>query len=574
MSRPIEDLAVLSRVKGSQQERAMDFQYRSGDQPLSGYTIKRGVGWGGFGEVYYAVSDGGKEVALKLVRRHLDVELRGVRQCLNLKSPNLVNLFDVRETERGENWIVMEFVNGPSLQDRLKDSVGSLPYSETRQWLLGIAQGVDYLHRSGIVHRDLKPGNIFRDDETVKIGDYGLSKFLSVSRRSNQTQSVGTVHYMAPEISTGNYGRGVDIYSTAVIAFEMLAGDVPFDGETPGEVLMKHLTAEPDLARIETRYRPLFVKALAKNPDDRFDSATALFEAVDAVTMGQPIPQSIATQGTPSSLLPTGSSDPRKRDREPSAPVPLRETPPVAAVSMAETMPHRAVGDMQLSIPPLPGTWQAKRREASQFLWQIFLVGLLSSILPAVSLKAWTALDGTYRPTMVEAVALSTVTALSSVGIVALGAIWRRSRTEAAGRHLHSLLFGLALGAAWFSLDLWLLQIEPDLLLTGGLAAVWSERGVDLLGPHLLGYATLCGLTLAIPDWHNAVSADRRSRVNIGWIVWPAVTAFAIGSIIAEIDAYYVSAAMGLTGLIVQWVSPHESILLRRRRQRRQFAGR
>ncbi len=261
----------------------MDFQYRSGDQPLAGYTIKRGIGWGGFGEVYYAVSEGGKEVALKLVRRHLDVELRGVRQCLNLKSPNLVSIFDVRESERGENWIVMEYIQGPSLQDRIKEAKGALSYAETRDWLSGIAQGVDYLHRSGIVHRDLKPGNIFRDDQIIKIGDYGLSKFLSVSRRSNQTQSVGTVHYMAPEISTGNYGRGVDIYSTAVIAFELLTGDVPFDGETPGEVLMKHLTASARTGRIETKYRDLFAKALAKKPEDRFGSATALFEAIDAV---------------------------------------------------------------------------------------------------------------------------------------------------------------------------------------------------------------------------------------------------------------------------------------------------
>lgn len=546
----------------------MDFQYRSGDQPLEGYTIKRGVGWGGFGEVYFAVSDGGKDVALKLVRRHLDVELRGVRQCINLKSPNLVNIFDVKETPRGENWIVMEFVQGPSLHDRLKDAGGALAYSETREWLSGIAVGVDYLHRSGIVHRDLKPGNIFRDDAIVKIGDYGLSKFLSVSRRSNQTQSVGTVHYMAPEISTGNYGRGVDIYSTAVIAFEMLSGDVPFDGETPGEVLMKHLTAAPDLDRIEPRYRALFAKALAKAPEERFESASLLFEAIDAIAQGRAMPASRPATSSSEFRPASPSVDPRSA----GASGPLG--PPVPSDPMAETMPHRSSTEMQLSIPPLPGTWQAKRRDASQFLWQLFLVGLLSSILPAVALKAWMAVDGTYRPTMVEAVDLSAVTALSSAGIVSLGALWRRTRTEAAGRHLHSLLFGLVLGAVWFGLDLWLLRIEPDLLLSGGLSAVWSERGIDLLGTHLLGYATLCGLTLAIPDWHGAVSSERRSRVSVGWVVWPAVTAFAIGSIIAEIDAYSVTAAMGLTGLIVQWVSPHESVLLRRRRQRRQFAGR
>ncbi len=574
MNRPFTPMGmapvgVLSGVQAIQQERAMDFQYRSGDQPLAGYTIKRGIGWGGFGEVYYAVSEGGKEVALKLVRRHLDVELRGVRQCLNLRSPNLVSIYDVRESDRGENWIVMEYIQGPSLQDRIKEAKGALSYPETRDWLAGIALGVDYLHRSGIVHRDLKPGNIFRDDQIVKIGDYGLSKFLSVSRRSNQTQSVGTVHYMAPEISTGNYGRGVDIYSTAVIAFELLTGDVPFDGETPGEVLMKHLTAAPELGRIETKYRDLFAKALAKKPEDRFGSATALFEAIDAVANGRPIP---VTASIPVEAAVSSSADPREPLVSPGRLA--RETPVAASDPMAETLAHPTAADMNLSIPPLPGTWQAKRREWSQFAWQLFLVGLLSSILPAVSLKAWGAIDGGYRPSMVDAVSLSTVTSIASAGIVTLGALWRRTRTEAAGRHLHSLLFGLALGAIWFGLDLWLLQIEPDLVLAGSLSALFSDRLIDILGPHLLGYATLCGLTLAIPDWHGAVSSDRRSRVNIGWVIWPAIAAFAIGSLIAEIDAYYVTAAMGLTGLIVQWVSPHESNLLRRRRQRRQFAGR
>src|SRR3984893_14005691 len=92
------------------------FAFASGARPLEGYTIKRGVGHGGFGEVYYAVSDGGKEVALKLVRRNLDIEIRGVTQCLNLKHPNLVALFDVRQDEHEETWVVVEYVSGECLQ--------------------------------------------------------------------------------------------------------------------------------------------------------------------------------------------------------------------------------------------------------------------------------------------------------------------------------------------------------------------------------------------------------------------------------------------------------------------------
>ncbi len=183
-------------------EPQQEYAYRSGDRPLDGYTIKRGLGSGGFGEVYYAVSDGGKEVALKLVRRYLDVEMRGVIQCLNLKSPNLITIYDVRTNPKGEQWIVMEYLGGKSLGDIVKDTQGPMPVAEALRWLRGIAKAIDDLHEHGIVHRDLKPGNVFSEGSLVKVGDYGLSKFISNSRRSGQTQSIGTVHYMAPEIST------------------------------------------------------------------------------------------------------------------------------------------------------------------------------------------------------------------------------------------------------------------------------------------------------------------------------------------------------------------------------------
>src|SRR5437762_6642236 len=93
----------------------MKFTYSSGQRVLDGYTLKRGVGHGGFGEVYYALSDGGKEVALKLVRGNLDIELRGVAQCLNLKHPNLVSLYDMKTDPQGDRWVIMEYISGETL---------------------------------------------------------------------------------------------------------------------------------------------------------------------------------------------------------------------------------------------------------------------------------------------------------------------------------------------------------------------------------------------------------------------------------------------------------------------------
>lgn len=277
---------------GPSQGRApFKFLYPTGSKALDGYTIKRGIGRGGFGEVYFATSDAGKEVALKLIRRNLDVELRGVRHCLNLKHPNLIAVYDIRSDSVGDQWVVMEYVSGNSLEDAIQRYPDGMPVEEVVRWMQGIGAGVAYLHDHGIVHRDLKPGNVFLDLDstdggTVKIGDYGLSKFISCSRRSGQTESVGTVHYMAPEIANGRYGREIDTYALGVMLYEMLTGHVPFEGESVGEVLMKHLTAEPDLSMLEPPFREIVERTLAKDPEVRIGSVGEMLAMMPGVAPG------------------------------------------------------------------------------------------------------------------------------------------------------------------------------------------------------------------------------------------------------------------------------------------------
>lgn len=258
----------------------MKFTLSTGDKPLPGYTIKRGVGIGGFGEVYFAVNDAGKEVALKRIQRNLDIEVRGVRQCLNLKHPNLIALYDIQFDEHQQGWIVMEYVSGPSLRDMIDRYPTGLPVAELRNWFSQIASAVTYLHDHGIVHRDLKPANIFADEGIVKIGDYGLSKFISCSRRGGQTESVGTFHYMAPEIGKGEYGKEIDIYALGIILYEMATGCVPFDGESSQEIIMKHLTADPDLSRVASPVREVVGKALQKNAAHRFADVREMISAL------------------------------------------------------------------------------------------------------------------------------------------------------------------------------------------------------------------------------------------------------------------------------------------------------
>lgn len=247
----------------------MKFTFAPESKPLAGFTIKRAIDRGGFGEVYYALSDSGKEVALKLLQQNMEIELRGVTQCLNLKHPNLVTIFDVKTDRDGDHWVVMEYVSGQGLDKALHQYPQGMPMEQVRYWLSGISEGLSYLHSRGLVHRDLKPSNVFRDGETIKIGDVGLSKFITHSRRSANTQSVGTVYYMAPEVARGRYGKEVDVYAVGVMVYEMITGVVPFDGESTAEILMKHLSEQPDLNRLPVHLRAVMGRALEKDPQKR-----------------------------------------------------------------------------------------------------------------------------------------------------------------------------------------------------------------------------------------------------------------------------------------------------------------
>ncbi|HET6879844.1 MAG TPA: protein kinase [Pirellulales bacterium] len=347
--------ATEAEPESAPRPASMKFTYPSGSRPLEGYTIKRGVGRGGFGEVYYATSDAGKEVALKLIRRNLDVELRGVTQCLNLKHPNLLSLFDVKQDELGDSWVVMEYVAGDSLEAVLQRHPQGLPPDEVLRWFRGIAAGVCYLHDHGIVHRDLKPGNIFCDEGIVKIGDYGLSKFISASRRSGQTESVGTVHYMAPEIGNGRYGKEIDIYALGIILYEMLTGHVPFEGESVGEVLMKHLTAEPNLEGVEEPYRSAIAKTLTKNPDTRIK------------TVGELLALLPATQGPGGEFLHGGAGRP-SHEVAPNAIDGVRNGAAEAAVPQRDGVAGKAAGKnceataaeiVPASVVPEEPVWRA-----------------------------------------------------------------------------------------------------------------------------------------------------------------------------------------------------------------------
>lgn len=257
-----------------------DYRYKYGDRPLEGYTIQRAAGKGGFGEVYYAVSDSGRQVAIKTVQNHEQIELRGIKQCMNLKSPHLVSIFDVKYNDRGQPFVIMEYVSGISLRDLLNEHPSGIGSQKAAFFLREIAKGLSHLHECGIVHRDLKPGNIFYENGYVKIGDYGLTKAISTSQHSGQTITVGTVHYMAPEIGEGKYDCSIDIYALGILFYEMLTGQVPFFGASPAEILMKHMKSEPELEGVDENFARVIRRALAKDPDERYKTVQEMVEDV------------------------------------------------------------------------------------------------------------------------------------------------------------------------------------------------------------------------------------------------------------------------------------------------------
>jgi eukaryotic-like serine/threonine-protein kinase len=347
----------MPKANQSLQQAQGRYTYGSGARPLDGYTIKRAIGRGGFGEVYYATSDSGKEVALKLILRNLDVERRGVSHCMNLKCPNLLTIFDLKTSDDEDTFVVMEYVAGPSLASVLKQYPNGLPPAEIRHWLKGLVEGVAYLHDHGVVHRDLKPANLFMEEGIVKIGDYGLAKLITPSQGTEHSESIGTCHYMAPEIGSGKYHKPIDVYAIGVILYEMLTGKVPFDGETVNEVLMKHLTARPDLSKLAEPYKGIVAKALAKDPNHRPSRLYDLLTPEDAPRAPDVriIGDAKAGRGAPGGGNAAGAEDDVLR---------IEAEEPIFYIG-PDTRPPRMPGQWRNAVGArLRANWQALKRPA------------------------------------------------------------------------------------------------------------------------------------------------------------------------------------------------------------------
>jgi len=499
----------------------MKFTYNSGQRPLDGYTLKRGIGRGGFGEVYYGVSDGGKEVALKLVHGNEEIELRGVAQCLNLKHANIVNLYDLRTDVQGDHWVVMEYVAGEPLSVVLNRHPRGLPPELAQQWFLALARAVGYLHDHGIVHRDLKPGNIFLENGIVKVGDYGLSKFISSSQRTAQTQSVGTVYYMAPEISTGNYNKQIDIYAAGVILYEMLTGRVPFEGESAGEILMKHLTSPPDLSKLPAEYVAIVGRALAKNPAHRYASMMEMAKAVETVGVAD---ARASVPSRPAPVIPI----PRPVNLNPVRPEPILTVQPVVS-------------------------FRGQLAELSGSL-------ALSTVLAALLSTLWAAVGRINDLTWIGSLFFLTVAVCWAVLIPAK--VWNGRAGDGLLRRVVMMFLGVLVGAAALWLNGW--APHPAASATAAAAnnqASWgppvslgAREGISVGA----GYLSYFALALCALRWWKMADRHRAHRFSCFPVLAAGFWALLLLFIWPLPDSPYGAIALVMASVIVQWVSPWE----------------
>jgi serine/threonine-protein kinase len=275
------------------------------------YTVVRKLGAGGMANVYLAEDQElGRRVAIKILNeRHANDEQfverfrREAKNAAALSHPNIVSIYDRGEAE-GTYYIAMEYIDGRSLKELIV-SRGPAPITVAVEYARQILSALRFAHRHGIVHRDIKPHNALVDAEgRVKVTDFGIAR-AGTSQMTEAGSIVGTAQYLSPEQARGApVDPRSDIYSLGVVLYELLTGAVPFNGDTPVEIAMKHLSAlpEPPSARRAEIPRDLdliVLRALAKDPEDRYQSAEEMDLDLERFLRGSavsPVTEEAATQ--------------------------------------------------------------------------------------------------------------------------------------------------------------------------------------------------------------------------------------------------------------------------------------
>ncbi len=259
------------------------------------YQLKKLIGSGGMANVFEAEDlEENRIVAVKLLKKEYLTNEEFVRRFRNesrvisvLDHPNIVKVYDVNFTGE-DQYIVMEYIDGVTLNQYIHHQ-GQLRWKDAVHFLRQILQALQHAHDHGVVHRDIKSQNIMLlRDGTIKVMDFGIARFAREDIRSGRNKAIGSVHYISPEQACGEESDAKsDIYSVGVLLYEMLSGSVPFDGDTPEEVAMKHIHEKPTPLHQLNPEIPIGLceicdKAMQKDKNMRYRSAKEMLAAVDA----------------------------------------------------------------------------------------------------------------------------------------------------------------------------------------------------------------------------------------------------------------------------------------------------
>jgi serine/threonine-protein kinase len=264
------------------------------NRQLGKYTILEELGRGGFGTVYRATDNVlDREVAIKLLHPQLMVEMnfaerfrKEAKLVARIEHSNIVTIYDLGEQE-GRVYIAMRFLPGGSLRDRLNKS-GRIPFGQALEILRQVGAGLSAAHAKGLIHRDIKPENIlFGEAGQAVIADFGLAKAIQ-SSSSSSFGGLGTPGYRAPELWRGKppAGQATDEYALACVFTEMLTGEHLFAGDTPDEIITKHLVDGPVFPKnwpegVPQGISTVIEKALAKDPSERYQGVDGFIAALD-----------------------------------------------------------------------------------------------------------------------------------------------------------------------------------------------------------------------------------------------------------------------------------------------------
>src|ERR687893_1359397 len=274
------------------------------------YRILRRLGAGGMANVSLAEDEElGRRVAVKILNeRYANDDLfverfrREAKSAASLSHPNIVSIYDRGEAE-GTYYIAMEVIEGRSLKELILTR-GPLPVSVAIDYTKQILSALRFAHRNGIIHRDIKPHNVLLGaEDRLKVTDFGIAR-AGASQMTEAGSIMGTAQYLSPEQARGApVTAASDLYSVGVVLFEMLTGQTPFNGDSPIQLAMKHLNETPKPPSQIRRGLPpeldhVVLRALAKEPEDRYQSSDELAADLDRVDAGLPVADETATAAT------------------------------------------------------------------------------------------------------------------------------------------------------------------------------------------------------------------------------------------------------------------------------------